>query len=216
MAAARLAVGAFVALLCAGAVMGVAPAQQLATWLEKSAGLSGKKMSTALALCEAKEIETVGELHEVHTKGLLRGLGFMPVALGRIEDALEGVPAPQRRMQDQEPGPACVDVQAEIPRLWAQIGAILAHSQNAALPIGMVIIWAGAAASLPAGWAVCDGSGGTEDLRGRFVLGAGGAHAANSTGGGLAGGVFGFSACVLLDSPRHSYALRCRVLWRIY
>eukprot|EP01050_Picozoa_sp_SAG11_P040508 SAG11_NODE_17651_length_512_cov_1.602906_1_plen_38_part_10 len=38
MAAARLLVGAFVALLCVGAVMGAAPAQ-LATWLEKSAGL---------------------------------------------------------------------------------------------------------------------------------------------------------------------------------
>ena len=115
-------------------------------------------------------------------------------------------------MQDQEPGSACVDVQAEIPRLWAQIGAILAHSQNAALPIGMIIIWAGTVASLPAGWAVCDGTGGTPDLRGRFVLGAGGAHATNSTGGGLGGGVFGFDRCVP-ESLRHSStsALRCRV-----
>ena len=149
MSSTRLVVGAFVALLCAGIAMGAAPAQ-LSSWLEESAGLSGKKLAAALAECESKQIDTVGDLREVHDKGRLESLGFMPVALGRIEDALEGVPAPQRRMQDQEPGSACVDVQAEIPRLWAQIGAILAHSQNAALPIGMIIIWAGTVASLPA------------------------------------------------------------------
>ncbi|MDA8639368.1 hypothetical protein N9L31_00195 [bacterium] len=58
-------------------------------------------------------------------------------------------------------------------------------------------------ASLPIGWAVCDGTYGTPDLRDKFVLGAGGAHAANSTGGGLVGGVFGFAQCVY---PCSSYA----------
>eukprot|EP01050_Picozoa_sp_SAG11_P030396 SAG11_NODE_8976_length_957_cov_1.389277_2_plen_118_part_01 len=70
MAAARLVVGVFVALLCVGVVMSAAPAQQLATWLEKSAGLSGKKMSTALALCEAKEFFNNTATTEIYTKGL--------------------------------------------------------------------------------------------------------------------------------------------------
>eukprot|EP01050_Picozoa_sp_SAG11_P019000 SAG11_NODE_2962_length_2807_cov_9.931315_2_plen_82_part_00 len=72
------------------------------------------------------------------------------------------------------------------------LDALLAHSQNAALPIGMIIVWAGTVASLPIGWVICDGAFGTPDLRDKFVLGAGGAHAANSTGGGLVSGVFGF------------------------
>jgi hypothetical protein len=124
----------------------------------------------------------------------LERLGFKQFALARIEDALKGVPAPQpRRMQDQHQGSSCVDAQAEISRLWAQVDALLAHSQNTALSVGMIIQWHGNSTTLPAGWVVCDGTFGTPNLRGKFVLGAGGAHAANSTGGGLAGGVFGFA-----------------------
>ncbi len=140
MAVARLVVGTFVALLCAAAVMGAAPAQ-LATWLEKSAGLSGKRLAAAIELCNEEDINTVGEMREVHEKGRLESIGFKKVSLGRIEDALKGVPAPQsRRMQDQQQGSSCVDAQAEISQIWAQIGALLAHSQNAALPIGVIIM----------------------------------------------------------------------------
>ena len=174
MAAARLVVGAFVALFCAGAVMGAAPAE-LATWLEKSAGLSDKKASTAIALCETKEIETVDELREVYDRGRLDQLGFMPFTLGRIEDALKGVPAvPQpRRMQDQQQGSACVDSQGEIRRLWSQVDALLANTQASVVPTGTIVQWFGNASSLPAGWAECDGRFGTPDLRGKFVLAAG-------------------------------------------
>jgi hypothetical protein len=136
---------------------------QLATWRERSAGLTGRKLTSAVSSCEAESIESVDDLQEVYGRGRLERLGFQQIALptDHTEDALEGVPAPQRRMQDQEPGSSCVDVQAEIPRLWAQTGALLAHSQNAALPIGMITMWAGTTASLPACWAVCDGTYGT-------------------------------------------------------
>lgn len=33
------------------------------------------------------------------------------------------------------------------------------------------------------GWHICDGTNGTPDLRGRFILGASGSHAVGSTGG---------------------------------
>eukprot|EP01051_Picozoa_sp_SAG22_P009751 SAG22_NODE_835_length_6917_cov_8.098709_8_plen_93_part_00 len=52
-------------LLFAGVVMGVAPAQ-LATWLEKSVGLKGQKLTSAVSICEAEEIETVAELRKIH------------------------------------------------------------------------------------------------------------------------------------------------------
>ena len=37
---------------------------------------------------------------------------------------------------------------------------------------GTIVIWSGSVASIPAGWALCDGSLGTPDLRDRFVIGA--------------------------------------------
>lgn len=41
------------------------------------------------------------------------------------------------------------------------------------VPTGLVIIWYGSVASIPSGWHICDGSGGTIDLRNRFPVGAG-------------------------------------------
>ncbi len=39
-------------------------------------------------------------------------------------------------------------------------------------PKGMIMMWNGSANAIPQGWAFCDGTNGTPDLRGRFILGA--------------------------------------------
>lgn len=66
-------------------------------------------------------------------------------------------------------------------------GASIAAYVNAlittALPIGLIMLWSGSAAAIPAGWALCNGSGGTPDLRDRFVVGAGSSYAVGGTGG---------------------------------
>ena len=36
---------------------------------------------------------------------------------------------------------------------------------------GVILAWSGAITSIPSGWALCDGSNNTPDLRGRFILG---------------------------------------------
>lgn len=51
------------------------------------------------------------------------------------------------------------------------------------IPAGGIIIWSGAANAVPDGWALCDGTNSTPDLRGRFVLGESSSHAMGSTGG---------------------------------
>jgi microcystin-dependent protein len=53
----------------------------------------------------------------------------------------------------------------------------------AAFPVGGIIMWSGSVASIPSGWALCNGSNGTPDLRNRFVVGAGSTYAVNATGG---------------------------------
>lgn len=57
----------------------------------------------------------------------------------------------------------------------------------AAFVVGQVIMWYGAAIDIPDGWALCDGTGGTPDLRNRFIVGAGDTYALNDTGGAVSG-----------------------------
>jgi hypothetical protein len=54
---------------------------------------------------------------------------------------------------------------------------------NSYLPVGMIVMWSGSIASIPSGWALCDGSAGTPNLRDRFIVGAGSTYAVGATGG---------------------------------
>ena len=56
-------------------------------------------------------------------------------------------------------------------------------SGNGAIPVGGILVWSGSPASIPDGWALCDGQNGTPDLRARFVLGAGGSYGVGARGG---------------------------------
>jgi|TARA_B100000085_G_scaffold166199_1_gene151179 microcystin-dependent protein len=49
------------------------------------------------------------------------------------------------------------------------------------IPIGGIIMWSGV--SVPAGWALCNGSNGTPDLRNRFIVGSGDTYSIADTGG---------------------------------
>lgn len=58
------------------------------------------------------------------------------------------------------------------------------HSGNLSpVPVGGIILWSGSVASIPSGWALCNGSNGTPDLRNRFVVGAGSTYSPGNTGG---------------------------------
>ena len=54
---------------------------------------------------------------------------------------------------------------------------------SAVLPKGIIVMWSGSQASIPSGWALCNGLNGTPDLRDRFIVGAGRAYGVGATGG---------------------------------
>jgi hypothetical protein len=51
------------------------------------------------------------------------------------------------------------------------------------VPTGIIVLWSGATTSVPKGWALCDGTNGTPNLRDKFVVGAGSTYAVAATGG---------------------------------
>lgn len=55
------------------------------------------------------------------------------------------------------------------------------------IPSGVIVMWNGTIATIPTGWQLCDGTGGSPDLRNRFVIGAdadaGGTDDVGDTGG---------------------------------
>jgi len=51
------------------------------------------------------------------------------------------------------------------------------------VPPGIIVIWSGAIVDIPAGWALCDGTNGTPNLRDRFVVGAGTTYNPGDIGG---------------------------------
>jgi microcystin-dependent protein len=54
---------------------------------------------------------------------------------------------------------------------------------NALVPAGVIVMWSGSIASIPSGWALCNGSNSTPDLRDRFIVGAGSLYSVANTGG---------------------------------
>jgi hypothetical protein len=80
-------------------------------------------------------------------------------------------------------------LQATFPNLDAPVTATPAQLNNP-IPAGAIIYWSGSADLIPLGWALCDGTQGTPDLRGQFIIGAGD----TSNGAAYAVGAIGGSA----------------------
>ena len=75
-------------------------------------------------------------------------------------------------------------IKATFPNLTGPVTATQA-ALNAPIPAGLIALWSGSIAAVPSGWALCNGSNGTPDLRDRFIVGAGTTYAVGATGGSL-------------------------------
>lgn len=72
------------------------------------------------------------------------------------------------------------------------------------VPSGGIIMWSGAVSAVPSGWYLCDGTNGTPNLTGRFVV-----HADADSGGTYAPGDTGGADSVTLTSdqiPAHTHS----------
>ena len=76
--------------------------------------------------------------------------------------------------------------------------AFIQAAINALLPTGVITMWSGAITSIPTGWYLCDGQNSTPDLRGKFIIGAGGTDASvtGSAGASVTGSISGTTLTV--------------------
>jgi len=54
---------------------------------------------------------------------------------------------------------------------------------SASIPSGVIVMWSGLLANIPPGWALCDGTMGTPDLRDKFIYGVSALEEPGATGG---------------------------------
>ncbi|MFP2925255.1 hypothetical protein ACLESO_08555 [Pyxidicoccus sp. 3LG] len=85
-------------------------------------------------------------------------------------------------------------------------GAVIAPKASSFLgttvPSGVILMWHGNPDTVPEGWAVCDGTNGTPDLRNRFIVGGGpGTNYAIAATGGLGEVTLGVD-----QMPTHNHA----------
>lgn len=65
---------------------------------------------------------------------------------------------------------------------YTKLLAIQAASTTS-VPVGIIALWKGLLSSIPSGWILCDGTGGTVDMRGRHLKITGTVGAVGATGG---------------------------------
>lgn len=73
------------------------------------------------------------------------------------------------------------------------------------LPRGVIVMWSGKIAEIPAGWRLCDGTNGTPDLRDRFIAGAGNIYSIGATGGEA------MHTLTIAEMPAHTHTLSARL-----
>lgn len=83
-------------------------------------------------------------------------------------------------------GPDAADIPKLQDNLQINYNKLQDFINQVSVPVGGITLWYGAATAVPSGWAICDGTLGTPDLRGKVPVGVDGS--AEFTSLGTAGG----------------------------
>jgi len=114
---------------------------------------------------------------------------YMETMKTEIANAAQTIPNPGHSWASMESGPDSIQVTGRtITNLATPTASTDAVNKSYAdslgsMPSGVILFWSGSIASIPSGWALCNGSNGTPDLRDKFVVGAGSTYAVTATGG---------------------------------
>ncbi len=134
-------------------------------------------------LCLAHVLVSNGEATVTDTRGDKELCGFAAVAGQPPYQPSTGVPAnmwdytlfpEQMTQEDRE----IVENTPSLMELYRK-SRMCIHT----IPVGGIMMWSGAIPDIPAGWALCDGTNGTPDLRNKFIVGAGALYTVGNTGG---------------------------------
>ncbi|MHA1109708.1 MAG: hypothetical protein ACTSRE_01295 [Promethearchaeota archaeon] len=87
---------------------------------------------------------------------------------------------------------------------YTTLGFIKKETHDPTIPVGLIVMWTGDVADIPTGWALCNGSENTPDLREKFILGT------TSLDPGEIGGNQTHSHNYI-DIPLHSHSTSVRV-----
>lgn len=92
---------------------------------------------------------------------------------------------PERPMASEEPLRRIETDVSKTPDMddvmLAQMAVSTMENSSGQVPAGLIAMFSGA--TVPSGWALCDGNNGTPDLRDKFIVGSGSTYSIGNTGG---------------------------------
>lgn len=125
------------------------------------------------------DLSRVSAATEAELTTLQTTLSSLQATVGGLDD---GVTAIRRLVLYQaEANLRFVALESRATSLETRVTAV----EQRLVPVGAIIMWSGTLANIPAGWALCDGSGGRPDLRDKFVKGAPASTNPGATGGAV-------------------------------
>lgn len=71
----------------------------------------------------------------------------------------------------------------KLPRCTTKVVRLSKGGNGSGISSGMIVPWYGKLSNIPDGFALCDGTNGTPDLRDRFLVGIGNSYSLDDTGG---------------------------------
>lgn len=127
---------------------------------------------------EVLKSETYSSLASQGKKAVAGSLYYDEVTVGK-ETAMPS-------NQDIKEKPCRVNVyygDESIPRATLSFNRYSVSQNESSIPKGTILPWYGKSSDIPEGFALCDGTKGTPDLRNRFLVGAGSNYSLGDTGG---------------------------------